>query len=328
VFFLKGVNHSIIKCHLLSENKKTESPLQVRNDIRSGKTFFFISQRIKGSLTVEAAFVMPIIIFIIAAFSYLMMIMSLQIKLQEALDTAGRRLAGYAYIYEQIGELAFETEEKVMQEEPGIKELVEYGLNSAYAWKLIREYAGEDWLNNFFIQNGENGVWIAGGDMLSEDGMIDLVLHYTVKIPYLPGENIGIHLVSRCRIKAWTGFEKKGKKEETKTDEKIVYITETGNVYHTNINCSHLKLSIEEVPFNNIDYLRNQSGGKFYACERCVRKNGNNLITGKEKIYITKTGDSYHCDKSCSGLKRTVSEIPISQVGERSKCKRCTQSGW
>lgn len=328
MFFLKGVHHLIQKSHLLFKNNKIEFPLQVRKHIHSGKAFFSASQRVKGGLTVEAAFVMPIIIFIVAAFSYLMMVMCLQIKLQEALDTAGRRLAGYAYIYEQIGEVAFETEEEAIQEEPGIRELVEYGLNSAYAWKLVRDYAGEDWLDHFFIQNGKNGVWIAGGDMLSEDGVIDLVLHYTVKLPYLPGESIGLPMVSRCRIKAWIGFEKKGKEAKEETDEEIVYITETGSVYHTNRNCTHLKLSVKEVAFYNIENMRNQSGGKFYACERCLHKNESSLVTGFEKVYITKTGDSYHCDKECSGLKRTISEVMISQVGERDKCKRCMQSGW
>lgn len=324
MFFLKNTNY-LIPCHLFS-NYKIEFPLQVRKKKFSGKTFFFASQGVKGSLTVEAAFVMPMVIYIVAAFSYLMMVMGLQIMLQEALDMAGRRLAGYAYVYEQIGTFAFEAEEEVMQKEPGLGDLVKYGLNSAYAWKLVREYAGEDWLERYFIINGENGVWIAGGDMLSEDDIIDLVLRYTVKIPYLPGEGVGLHMVSRCRVKAWTGFEKKVAKAEEETEEEIVYITETGKVYHTNINCSHLRLSIDEVAFYNLEYVRNQSGGKYYACERCYRKNGGADV-GADKIFITKTGDRYHSDKGCSGLKRTVSEIPISQVGERGKCKRCGQNG-
>lgn len=322
MFFLKGSNK--IQCRLFSKNK-IEFPLQVQKKILSGKTFFFASQEMRGSLTVEAAFVMPFIIFFTASFSYLMMVMGLQIKLQEALDMAGRRLAGYAYIYEQIEEFTAETEEEMMQKEPGLKELVRYGLNSAYAWKLVREYAGEDWLNHYGIVNGQNGVWIAGGDMLSEDGMIDLVLHYIVKIPYLPGESTGIHLVSRCRIKAWTGFEKKIVKAEDKTEEEIVYITETGKVYHTNINCTHLKLSIDEVALFNLEYIRNQGGGKYYACERCFRNQNLDVKTGK--VFITKTGDRYHCDKGCSGLKRTITELPISQIGDRSQCKRCMQSG-
>ena len=322
MFFLKDTNH-LIPCHLFS-NYKIEFPLQVRKKKLSGKTFFFASQRVRGSLTVEAAFIMPIVIFLVAAFSYFMMIMGLQIKLQEALDMAGRRLAKYAYVYEQIGQLALETEQEVMQKEPGVKELVQYGLNSAYAWKLVREYAGEDWLDQYGILNGKNGVWIAGGDMLSEDGVIDLVLHYTVKIPYLPGESTEIHLISRCRIKAWIGFEKKVVHTEEKMEEEMVYITETGKVYHTNINCTHLKLSIDEVALYNLEYIRNQNGGKYYACERCFQ---NNSTDGTRKVFITKTGDRYHLDLGCSGLKRTITEVPISQVGDRSKCKRCVQSG-
>lgn len=323
MFFLKDNNYWIL-CHLFSKNK-IEFPLRVRKKKLSGKTFFFASHGVRGSLTVEAAFVMPLVIFIVAAFSYLMMVMGLQIKLQEALDMAGRRLASYAYVYEQIGTIAFETEEEVMQEEPGLRDLMRYGLNSAYAWKLVRDYAGEDWLERYCILNGKNGVWIAGGDMLSEDGMIDLVLHYTVRIPYLPMENIGIHLVSRCRVKAWTGFEKKVAETEEQAEEEMVYITETGTVYHTNINCTHLKLSVDEVALYNLDYMRNQNGGKYYACERCFR-NSDGSGGGMERVFIAKTGDRYHCDKGCSGLKRTVREIAISQVGERNQCKRCAQS--
>lgn len=322
MFFLKDNNYFILS-HLFS-NCKIEFPLQVRKKKLSGKTFFFASQRVSGSLTVEAAFVMPMVIFLVAAFSYLMMVMGLQIKLQEALDMAGRRLARYAYVYEQIGQFASETEQEVVQKEPGVKELVQYGLNSAYAWKLVREYAGEDWLDRYCIVNGENGVWIAGGDMLSEDDVINLVLHYTVKIPYLPGEGMGIHLVSRCRIKAWTGFEKHIEHSGENTEEEMVYITETGKVYHTNTNCTHLKLSIDEVALYNLEYMRNQNGGKYYACEHCSR---NGVAGGTGKVFITRTGDRYHCDLKCSGLKRTMTEIPISQVGDRSKCKRCIQSG-
>lgn len=322
MFFLKD-SSDLIPCHLFS-NYKIEFPLRVRKKKLSGRTFFFASQKVKGSLTVEAAFVMPMVIFLVAAFSYLMMVMGLQIKLQEALDMAGRRLAGYAYVYGQIGKLAFETEGEVVQKKPEIGDLLRYGLNSAYALKLVRDYSGEDWLEQYFILNGENGIWITEGDMFSEEDVIDLVLHYTVKIPYLPGEDVGIHLVSRCRVKAWTGFEKKREKTEEEAEEETVYITETGKVYHTNINCTYLKLSIEEVSFYNLEYIRNQSGGKYYACERCFRKNSSS-DNGSGKIFITKTGDRYHCEKGCSGLKRTINEIPISQVGDRGKCKRCEQ---
>jgi len=324
VFFLKDHDHLFLN-HLFSSSSKIEFPLQVRKKKLSGKTFFFASQKEKGSLTVEAAFVMPMVIFAVAAFSYLMMVMGLQMKLQEALDMAGRRLAKYAYVYEQTEETVLKAEEGVKEEEPGVLELLEYGLNSAYAWKMVKDYAGEEWLERYFIMNGEDGIWIAGGDALSNDGIIDLALHYTVKIPYLPGESAGLHLVTRCRIKSWTGFEKKEDEAgEKETEEEVVYITETGKVYHTNKNCSHLRLSIEEVSLYNLEYMRNQGGGKYYPCERCFR---NGSAIESQKVFIAKTGDRYHLDKECSGLKRTIIEIPISETGNRSKCKRCTQSG-
>lgn len=43
------------------------------------------------------------------------------------------------------------------------------------------------------------------------------------------------------RIKAWTGYEAGGFGEE---DDQIVYVTDTGVVYHKNPHCTHLDLSI------------------------------------------------------------------------------------
>lgn len=326
MLFLRKLNQIIIFKNLFQMKiSKIEFSLQVRKCAASEKAFFFTSRRMKGSLTVEAAFVMPIVIFVVAVFSYLMMAMGLQLKMQEAVDTAGKRLAGYAFVYQKVGELAFDTEEELMKDSDCM-EVIKYGLSSAYAWKLVREYNGEDWLNHFLIKNGENGVWLSSGDILSEEDVIDLVLHYTIKIPYLPGEKICFPMTARCRMKAWTGYEiEKESTKEEKTEEQIVYITDTGRVYHTNKNCTHLKLCIEQVEFANVQYLRNQSGAKFYACEKCL-KTGIAHLAENQMVYITKTGTSYHEDRKCSGLKRSIREIPISQADGRTKCKRCVQT--
>jgi hypothetical protein len=106
--------------------------------------------------------------------------------------------------------------------------------------------------------------------------------------------------------------------ENTQPEETMVYITETGSVYHIKIDCSHIKLSVREVfglPYD----LRNEYGAKYDSCEACC--------TGREVedaiYYITSDGTKYHTRRTCSKIKRNVREIRLSEVGNRAPCKRC-----
>ena len=97
-----------------------------------------------------------------------------------------------------------------------------------------------------------------------------------------------------------------------------VYVTETGLVYHKDYHCSHLDLSIRMTHLELVEGLRNENGGKYYPREHCVKGNGGN-------IYITNSGDRYHSSLSCSGLKRTIYAIPISEAAGKGACSRCGQ---
>ena len=115
------------------------------------------------------------------------------------------------------------------------------------------------------------------------------------------------------RIKEWKGNKKAGVGSE---DDETVYITETGLVYHKDYHCTHLDLSIHMVQTSDISSMRNADGGKYYACEHCMRNGG-------DGVYITDTGDRYHSSLSCSGLKRTVYAVPISEAVGKGACSRC-----
>lgn len=49
---------------------------------------------------------------------------------------------------------------------------------------------------------------------------------------------------------------------------------------------------------------------------------------GKEDavgLYITETGNKYHSSLDCSGLKRHIDAVPITEVGGMGACSKCTR---
>ncbi len=103
----------------------------------------------------------------------------------------------------------------------------------------------------------------------------------------------------------------------TEEEEKVL-ITESGYAYHFSYSCPTLNIKPEKIMMDNVSQRRNEGGGKYYPCEICIKKN-----IQADMVYITADGDRYHIKNDCPGLKRTISEVPISQVGRRRPCKRC-----
>ena len=99
---------------------------------------------------------------------------------------------------------------------------------------------------------------------------------------------------------------------------KYTGIAENGSVYHLSERCTHLKLSISAIASGQIRTARNENGGRYKACEKCV---GNSQA--EDTVYIAREGDHYHNSLGCSGLKRVVNEVPYTEVLGKRRCSRC-----
>lgn len=127
----------------------------------------------------------------------------------------------------------------------------------------------------------------------------------------------GTTVTSCCYMRVWTGYDvTKGGRDNAEGEEIYVYIAEHGTVYHMTEECSHLRLSIELVAKSEVGRLRNASGGKYSACEKCAG-------AAAGAVYITREGDRYHNTINCSGLRRSVRCVPLSEVGGLPPCSRC-----
>lgn len=120
------------------------------------------------------------------------------------------------------------------------------------------------------------------------------------------------------KVHAWTGTSWEETSEPEEKPEKMVYVTASGTVYHKSLDCSYLKLSVSQISGTEVASRRNESGEKYYACESCSR--------GQKPagcVYITKSGNRFHNDRTCSGLKRTVRLVKESKAANLSACQRC-----
>ena len=123
-------------------------------------------------------------------------------------------------------------------------------------------------------------------------------------------------MTNHVKVHPWTGYHPEG--DGASEQEEMVYITQSGGVYHTSTSCSYVNLSIHQEPGLSVESLRNASGAKYYACERCAYQQEPASV-----VYVTDYGTRYHNLASCSGLKRSVRLVKRSEVSNLRQCSRC-----
>lgn len=273
------------------------SPSQPINDSESERVSLSTSKLLskllhkksKGSVTVEAAVAVPVFFLAVVTLLYLLEMMAVHTAVRSGLQYAGKKAAKETCITQML--MPSQVEKDVIQT------------------------IGETRLGRSIIEGGSSGIDCSGSRMSVRTGIGKLTAEYMVKIPV---PMFGIAPVKCCetmKIKAWSGYEKEGFRG---LENDTVYITETGLVYHRDYHCSHLDLSVRMTHMNTIEGLRNENGGKYYPCEHCIKGSMGN-------VYITNSGDRYHSSLSCSGLKRTIYAIPVSEAAGKGACSRCGQ---
>lgn len=117
------------------------------------------------------------------------------------------------------------------------------------------------------------------------------------------------------KYRKWNGYDVCGETGAIEEDE-YVYVTEYGSVYHMDRGCSHLMINLHAVTDVEIADCRNNNMEKYYPCEKC----GGN---GTGIVFITEEGNRYHSSATCSGIKREVRTVKLSEVGNLPACSTC-----
>ncbi len=254
-------------------------------------TSFGKRYRVKGSMTVEAALLLPMVMFFLLQIMGFVEMLRLHGKLSFALWECGSQLTVYAAM---PGEL----EENV----PDI------AVSYLYVGNRVKALLGKDYLDNSPIVQGSRGLSYLASDY--EEDCIDIGVTYQVKpgltlfpFPYM-------RMVNRYYGRAWTGFDLS---EETR----YVYVTLYGEVWHAVAQCPYIYITVQETSRKDIKKLRNVSGEKYSACELCGEDES------AEMVYYTEQGNRYHKTKECSSLNRYISAILWQETLPYRPCSKC-----
>ena len=216
----------------------------------------------KGSITIEAAFAIPLFFLAVLALFYMMEVMSIRTSVRNGMQYAAKRAAEDCYLTQMVSPSVLET----------------------------------------------------GMSMLT--GILEMEVTYQVKLPIPVFAAKSVHMKETMRMKGWNGYQSAFWDKE---DNETVYITETGMVYHRDYHCNYLELSIRTVNAGTVDDLRNNDQEKYHPCDKCVHG------SAASQVYLTDYGNRYHNSLSCSGLKRTVYAIPVSEAVGKGACTKCSK---
>lgn len=257
----------------------------VRHDliaIRRKKCLF--APPFKASLSVEAAVVMPILIFAMVSVMFFFRVLTIQWGLSVSEINATRILA------------------LTQNEDNSPMEVV-----AAIHGAIIKN----DVSSNFIL--GHN-VGIVLDSSKSNQRDIDITAKYFIKSPINYFGINGFPITQRIRIHKWIGYDP----HEEINENSYVYIAQTGVAYHRDISCSYLSPSINAVSANDVGFARNKSSGKYYPCEKC-----GSVISSVYYIadYGTAFHSSIGCS-SLSRSIRQVTEQEAINMGRHS-CSKC-----
>ena len=259
-------------------------------DISKRRAFSSVS--FSGSLTVEAALVLPVFLGAILMLTGVFQVMTVYEEVNSYLCTTGRKLAAYSEAND--------------------------GIESTDLYKLFYADMKNSGINSEHIVGGSAGLMPV---MTKEAELIKIKITYAVKVQGYFRQSGKVILNDWVYVYPWLGAPSGAVGDTVGSDKNgSVYVAENGGVYHKDENCSYLALSIHQCGLQDVGHLRNEYGAKYVQCERCGK-----YASGNETIYITDSGRAWHSDRQCSGLKRelhTMTQDEADKKGLR-PCSRC-----
>ncbi|MEG0369035.1 MAG: hypothetical protein RR466_04530 [Hungatella sp.] len=264
----------------------------------------------KGSLTVEAALVLPVFLMAAVTFMTPFSIMNRERRVQAAVESVCEEMSRYAY----LNAVLKQNKTKLNLPKEFVQQFGESGMTqtllTAYAQVQVRQK-----LNGY----GIGGISLLQSQLLEDGEMLDLVVHYKLKLPFSVFGKNEVHKTVRSRRRGWIG--KDGGRGDGGSgagdEEEIVYVGKNSHRYHEQRTCHYLDNQLIGVSLEEVGQYRNAGGGKYHPCARCGAQGGTS-------VYIMPSGDRYHTTASCSAIIAYVRAVKKSEVAYLGACSYCS----
>ncbi len=284
----------------------------------------------RGAVTVEAALVMPIVVWVLCGILDLFFVMGIQWRITRSMEQAGDLLLVCATcqehpLYDGAQKEGIMADGEKAEGKSGLQARLlslaaqsqKFGdpanypaFVSAYVLAELSSIAP-----HCRIAGGLLGLHFKEGPRSGEDGGIDVLVEYTARLSIWPFHSGDIPIRLRLYRGMWQG---RGPDDKEKgEDDRTVYVTRYGTVYHLYRDCRHLDHEICQVLAGDLPALRNKEGRKYYPCEICVRGRIHGLVL------VTMGGASYHHTAVCPALVRYIEEISLSLTAGKPCCRVC-----
>lgn len=258
-----------------------------------------------ASMTVEAAFVLPIFLFCFMNVLFSFRMLETQSRVLACIHQVGNEICFYGYGNKYMPDVLPDK-------------AISIALSEGYVRGKTIQKLGDSFLKNSAIKGGAIGLSFSGSKIMEDNDIVDIQVRWWER-PFIGRYGfLGFATGTRYYGRAWTGYEVDDIGELAEQTDRIVYITEHGAVYHNARDCYHLTPTIMQVSVDAVDEKRNQSGHRYSMCMYCGEKNILQAI-----CYITPEGEKYHNNPNCAGLKRTIYAVPLSSVGAKPACMTC-----
>lgn len=293
----KAVDNSII-----SNNQSTHY---------STRPYLYTSHRYMGGITLEAAIAIPTFIFflttLISVINAIYIQLTLQIQLEETSRTISQNM--YNYYTEYLIEDKADNKDNIYND---------IALDILSLGVIQNNFLDNDmkiFLDNSSVHKGSKGINFLSSNIDFDKGLLDLIITYSIKIPFVPRNIATINLSNRCYLHLYIG-EELSKKQNPQ--DNYVYCTMYGQVYHTNKYCQYLLNYSRLTTFSNVDSTIYQ------PCLNCVDMDLDQLKANNPVVYITDSGYAYHTSLDCSSFTGSIYKVLYSSLPKNKKiCTQC-----
>lgn len=225
---------NVFLCAIPVEHRKIPfSPLFAFASLCSGRVSRCFSRISRGSMTLEAAVILPFYMFTVLSLISFIEIIQLQNDMTMALREVGTSMGVYGYTHTSV-----------------------------------EEFVGNDFMRLMIKPSGATSVNYVNSSVMNSGDTIDLIATYSVEPRFNVISLPAIKLYSRYYGRAWTGYEVGGGSGNEETEQNV-YVTDNGSVYHTSRYCTHLQLTISTCNVDEIKNKSNEDGNKYRACLVC-----------------------------------------------------------